>query len=413
MELTRIIHPIGQGGFYTETLKDGDDEINVVYDCGGNSKAFMQNYLDPKKKNVSSNIDAVFISHFHDDHINGLEYLLNNYKVKYLFLPQMSEEAKYMILLYYIAVSKIKYNTKNILTYSFLIKILFGILDNGNAQVIWVESTPKNFITFNNNYYDIKNISLPNNILPFNSVIHFHDKWFYIPYNPPAPTINGKSVKQCFEDKFGVIEFQKIPELFKATPKGTKDNNIKECKKIYSDCFGDGQNPSSMTLFSGCKNSKFYYLGVDCFKNNDNPNCMYIGDFEEKYIDGLILRYGEHWKTIATIQVPHHGSNENNSDKLYQYAYRGFISVRRKHKNHPGNQTMITMEEKRCQSLIVTENPSSKKIFHYTDENDFDSNQESKRTKNDKSSESKQQTDELGREQKSMQEPTAEMSTSE
>jgi len=49
MELTRTIHPIGQGGFYTETLKDGDDEINVVYDCGGNSKAFMQNYLDPKK----------------------------------------------------------------------------------------------------------------------------------------------------------------------------------------------------------------------------------------------------------------------------------------------------------------------------------------------------------------------------
>ena len=410
MELTRIIHPIGQGGFYTETLKDGDEEVNVVYDCGGNSEAFMVNYLNPTKSNVSKNIDAVFISHFHDDHINGLEYLLDNYNVKHLFLPQMSEDAKYMILLYYI-----KHNTKNnIHTFTFLIKILLGILDNGNTQVIWVEPTPKNFIISNNNYYDIKNISLQNSILPFNSVIHFHDKWLYIPYNPPAPTITGKSVKQCFEDKFGVIEFQKIPELFKDKQNGA--NNIKECKQIYRDCFGDEQNPSSMTLFSGCKNSKFYYLGVDCFKNNDNPNCMYMGDFEKKYIDGLILRYGKHWKTIATIQVPHHGSNENNSDKLYQYAYRGIISVRRNHKKHPGNQTMITMEEKRCQSLIVTENPSSKKIFHYTDENDFDSNQESKkskRTKNDKSSESKQQTDELEREQKSMQEPTAEMSISE
>ncbi len=90
MKLTRTIHPIGQGGFYTETLEEGGEKINVVYDCGGNSEAFMHNYLDPKKNNVNPNIDAVFISHFHEDHINGLEYLLNNYNVKTLFLPQLA-----------------------------------------------------------------------------------------------------------------------------------------------------------------------------------------------------------------------------------------------------------------------------------------------------------------------------------
>ena len=35
MRLTRVIHPVGQGGFYTETLINGDQKINIVYDCGG------------------------------------------------------------------------------------------------------------------------------------------------------------------------------------------------------------------------------------------------------------------------------------------------------------------------------------------------------------------------------------------
>ena len=33
MEVTRIIHPIGQGAFYTESIKTNDNLYNVVYDC--------------------------------------------------------------------------------------------------------------------------------------------------------------------------------------------------------------------------------------------------------------------------------------------------------------------------------------------------------------------------------------------
>ena len=46
MEITRIIHPVGQGGFYSEKLVDGAYEINMIYDCGGNSKALMESYLE-------------------------------------------------------------------------------------------------------------------------------------------------------------------------------------------------------------------------------------------------------------------------------------------------------------------------------------------------------------------------------
>ena len=46
-------------------------------------------------------IDAVFISHFHEDHINGLDYLLSHYTVKKLFLPLLTEIEKIQLLIHF------------------------------------------------------------------------------------------------------------------------------------------------------------------------------------------------------------------------------------------------------------------------------------------------------------------------
>ena len=57
------------------------------------AKKKIETYLDcflPKGKNKKQ-IEAVFISHFHANHINGLQYLLENADVNYLFLPQVTE----------------------------------------------------------------------------------------------------------------------------------------------------------------------------------------------------------------------------------------------------------------------------------------------------------------------------------
>ena len=96
MKLTRTIHPVGQGGFYTESIKDDSGkEFLVAYDCGGNNKQFMEDYLKSfihdSRDGGKMVIDAVFISHLHADHINGLEYLLKKVDVKYksqFFRPQ-------------------------------------------------------------------------------------------------------------------------------------------------------------------------------------------------------------------------------------------------------------------------------------------------------------------------------------
>ena len=83
----RSFLPVGQGAFYKETFySDGlDKPISIVYDCGSSTG------LDYIEKNIKNNFDkkddikAVFISHFDEDHINGLEWLLRYCNVKYLF----------------------------------------------------------------------------------------------------------------------------------------------------------------------------------------------------------------------------------------------------------------------------------------------------------------------------------------
>ena len=51
MEVTRIIHPIGQGAFYTESIKTNDNLYNVVYDCGsGNQVTWTFGVIDFSKK---------------------------------------------------------------------------------------------------------------------------------------------------------------------------------------------------------------------------------------------------------------------------------------------------------------------------------------------------------------------------
>ena len=87
--MIRSFLPVGQGAFYTEQFDCG---VNVVYDCGSStSRSAIEKQIactfEPREK-----IQAVFISHLHEDHINGLPFLLSHCCVERLYLPFLTEE---------------------------------------------------------------------------------------------------------------------------------------------------------------------------------------------------------------------------------------------------------------------------------------------------------------------------------
>lgn len=91
MQHTRVIYPVGQGGFAVEYI----DDMCVVYDCGSNSNiATITRSIDNFLKNKVSHIDYLVISHFDKDHVNCIQSLVNRIKVKKALVPAVPTDMR-------------------------------------------------------------------------------------------------------------------------------------------------------------------------------------------------------------------------------------------------------------------------------------------------------------------------------
>lgn len=392
MELTRVIHPIGQGGFYTETLKNNNgDEFNVVYDCGGNGQKFMNDYLDscfPERQTL----DMVFVSHFHYDHINGLIHLLKNNDVKYLIIPQLTPDLMLEALLYNYQSNKTFNNKINQFLFAVYGQSFYGDSDTRIIQIL-----PN--VAENNDGVVVEEFPTNNNLR--NSLVISHHgrkvsiekemrsgtvfsvgEWFYIPFNPPVPK------KNTSEDSFY--------DYFKKELNDGKDfgfdglynivkRRLNDCATVYKDYFksGDNHNAYSMTLFSGMRKPKGHIIMsndrcnqycCDCVPFchfHRKPNFLYTGDFEPNntYCDNIQLMkqfYGSLWDTFDELQVPHHGSRNNFSEKLYGGKHIGYISAGEKNRfNHPNKDTLLNIMNCGCIPQIVSDDVSTIVVNKY------------------------------------------------
>lgn len=396
MDITRIIHPIGQGGFFTETLSNGHQTKTFVYDCGGfnhSQKAmekYLSSYINPQTQLKSNKeIEAVFISHFHADHMNGLQYLLDHSEVKYLVLPQLTEEA---------VVEALVYNFCQTNTFNRINQFLVNLYnrsksenrDEKKTRIIQVEEANDSWIPEEIHIEGQTNDELSirawnpikhNNLdlfqkssIPSGTILYCGD-WLYIPFNSNTTSKKRKQLRVKLEKELGVnITIENISKLLKGL-------GVEKCKEIYDKVFEKQHNGYSMTLFSGTArlhaikkccdlkfpNKKNYYCHPKYCHNCWNPNLLYTGDFEpENSYNELMYFYNSLWRKIASIQIPHHGSKHNFDERLYEYPIIGIVSVGNNNPyNHPDIDTLIKIQEHGCHPVIVTEDKSSMKIYHY------------------------------------------------
>lgn len=370
----RTVHPVGQGGFYTEEFYDGNKNHTVVYDCGGSNKELIEKYLeeflatpDGKKKEI----DAVFISHLHADHVNGLEFLLNNADVKLLVLPQLSEEMKWEAWMYNWGRPQTDNGTTNP-----LIHVLFDTGEGfyNRTRILQVSSSERS-----DNLIDLREI---NGIHPNISVIGsgtrfgYGNQWLFIPYNPPTPTDEARSFVEYLRDELGEYpRFEDLPRLVKG--------DVIRFRELYASYFKKSHNAYSMTLFSGVYDPKSFNYSMDLERPyafhpyfefwydrhySDSPNCLYMGDFETASgFDKLKGFYSDRnlWKTIRSIQVPHHGSRYNYHRDLYEYCYWGFISAGEHNRfHHPHLDVLIDLAQDGCFPIVVTERKTTRCQFY-------------------------------------------------
>lgn len=83
---------IGQGMFYTGQIEG----FNFVYDCGSDSgKKMIKNAINEYKREfflkpgIKGNLNMLVLSHFDNDHVNGVTDLLNNFHIHTVVIPYL------------------------------------------------------------------------------------------------------------------------------------------------------------------------------------------------------------------------------------------------------------------------------------------------------------------------------------
>lgn len=330
--MQRIFHPVGQGAFFSERFSDATTSFNVVYDCGStslNAKYRKTKINSSFRKNET--IDILFISHFHADHINGIEFLMKNRKIKNVVIPYLDDDDKALLKI------------SNLLEEGY---IDTGIIDSpeaffGEGTSIIRIAPDNDTVTKNkevNDGFDIdkdfpnqtsgtsdQNLSwtlasgtpLKTDRIPF---------WVFIPFNykmtervrPFIDAINDAGLSLADLDSVEKIQIN-------------KKKLIKAYEKVESSL-----NKTSLVLYSGPNSSREADLPDVCYFSYKTiffplepiyhlPACLYTGDadFNEPNIISSLqsrLLNSNAISDIGTIVAPHHGAIGNFELKMLDLA---------------------------------------------------------------------------------------------
>lgn len=311
MRVLRSFLPVGQGAFFREAFYDGKNRHNIVYDCGSSTDIEIVKTTIRNEFDKGETIDALFISHFDDDHINGIPFLLEYCNVRQIFIPYLSKR-------------------------DLLINQLFGLASYGEKGTVFnflhnpyvfldehcLDQRPRLFQIRDNDFSEndvngIDAVSLPSG----NDVsqrISNDIVWEYIPFNfrnRERSKIFFEELKRILsDDLFAMDEINRnnIVDFYKSYKK-----QIISAMRVVPGDF----NTNSMCLFSGIQNKRSLQRALwphsrMCYYHSaPKPiGCLYTGDYDasgaQKWVE-LRKAYSTYWDYIGCLQVPHHGSKYN------------------------------------------------------------------------------------------------------
>ena len=338
---------VGQGLFYSASISDGHSRVfNFVYDCG----TFYdkdKKLLNEKISNCFSEdtIDALFISHFHKDHISGISELIKKYKIKLVFLPFFTKEE--LILLR----KKYGWEAGDEL-YDFYSDPSEYFV--GRAERIYVISGNNNNDN-DNNYHSLEHDEIFGNSDEENG-FHIRTRVEDITTNKqgtPVIKCSDVSIKlyspswhfKIYQDQDNATQLRIKDTIIEEYRKEfgeeftedsvsaiTDTDKIKLCKDIYNKVkFGINQSSlvlchypdkyiNCYTLFDSkyCCNCRCGCCCWYCFSNNkDNVATLLTGDINMNCLSDNKNKFKEFLKSVPVkigyFQLPHHGSGNNSS----------------------------------------------------------------------------------------------------
>lgn len=370
MRMIRSFLPVGQGAFYCEQfdgLLPNGEILNVVYDCGSSTDVKLVEAEIKAIFDKDETIHAVFISHLHNDHVNGLEYLLNHCDVKNIFFPLMNEDEKNIVL-----VSNLINGVKeNDFVNTFVVnpRRALNSIDSGKMQTELYPILPYEedvrYDRFNQAYGESIRSGINVNSIITRATSKVLNDWYYIPFNfknKERTNLLKERLKIAFGFEFEGL--QDLPNLW-----NENNDNRKKIKKAYQEIDGN-HNTNSMTLFSGPIQHGGYQVAQPnnfcrhyckyCIKPS---GCLYTGDYDaskKQQFEDLKDMYLKQWNQIGCLQIPHHGSNHNYNSCFSTLNSFFVISAGRSNKyRHPHSKVIKNLMFNNRYPFIVTEDCGS------------------------------------------------------
>ena len=331
MKVIRTIHPVGQGGFYTEIFRDGINDHCIVYDCGSENKQKLKSAIRSALPD-NTPIDILFISHFDSDHVNGIKELIKHHTIKCVVMPQLKQ-----FEWFYILEDCIKRGIKA--TDEHINNLRAAIQD-----IPIVEVEPSNSERGFDGNEDTRFINLDGNIelriiksgAKLSNVWLCKISWIFMPINN-WDALKISQLKEKLENLFKPILGKTIIDWSNLSDEIIPmiDQHRQKINNIYKNIFGSANN-GSMLLYSGLNDVNhqihshhfFYCCQCECclrwrgyhYFHRDKEACLYTGD--ANLLDGFQIRnlqkiVGSLKDNIGLMQMPHHGSIKNFSCKAY------------------------------------------------------------------------------------------------
>ena len=331
MKVIRTIHPVGQGGFYTEIFRDGINDHCIVYDCGSENKQKLKSAIRSALPD-NTPIDILFISHFDSDHVNGIKELIKHHTIKCVVMPQLKQFEWFYILEDCIkrGIKATDEHINNLRTAIQDIPIVEVEPSNTESESDQNEDTHFINLDENNGLRIIKSgTKLSNDWLGKIS-------WIFMPINN-WDALKISQLKKELENLLKPISGKTTIDWSNLSDEIIPmiDQHRQKINNIYKNIFGSANN-GSMLLYSGLNdvNHQIHsHLFFNCYRcehclrwcgchyiHLDKEACLYTGDANlldgfqihnlQKIVVNLIDR-------IGLMQIPHHGSIKNFSWQAY------------------------------------------------------------------------------------------------
>jgi hypothetical protein len=95
LSATMTQHPVGQGGMMSGLLVIPGGRFHWVYDCGSNQKDALTREI--AEVAADGEIDCLLLSHLDSDHVNGIDQLLGNARVREVVLPYLNNIDRFLL----------------------------------------------------------------------------------------------------------------------------------------------------------------------------------------------------------------------------------------------------------------------------------------------------------------------------